>query len=144
MFTLSFLYVLLVFTLFFHFVFSVILYFLYIFSVIPLPFHYSILSKPLSFLYVFFNNYFIFIFIILQKYWDRRNIGYKSHIISLSSFLCLAVASVCLIIFRPLWQNFEKEFFNISTSLPEKETAEIVKVTSEFYRILSIYSQIPE
>ena len=56
----------------------------------------------------FFNNY---LFFILYFY---KNIGtqhreQKSHIISLSSLLCLAVASVCRTTFRPLWQILKRK-----------------------------------
>ena len=58
--------------------------------------------------------------------------------------LCPTVASVCLITFRPLWQNFEKEVFDISASLPEKDMAEIIVVSAKFYFTPSICSQIAE
>ena len=52
----------------------------------------------------FFYNYFFFTFIILQKYGtEHRDIKQKSHITSLSLLLCLAIASVCLTTFHPLW-----------------------------------------
>ena len=81
-----------------------------------------ILGRLKSYRYtVFFNNYLFLSFIILLKYWDRtQRYQTKSHIISLSSLLCLAVASDCLTTLHPFWGNVEKEIFYISMSLPKK------------------------
>ena len=75
----------------------------------------------------FFNNYLFLIFIVLlfyKKYWDRTLLSNKNHILfSLISLLRLAVASVCLTTFCPLWQNFEKEWnFPTFTASPLERT----------------------
>ena len=53
---------------------------------------------------------------------EHLDIKQKSHIIYFLLLLCLAVASVCLTTFSPLWQNFEKEWnlLTFAASSPEK------------------------
>ena len=97
----------------------------------------------------FFNNYLFLNFLLYKNIGtEQRDIKEKSHFISVSSLQCLAVAFVCLITFRPLWQNFEKEVFQHLCILARKRHSRNHQThpvfPSKFYRTPSICSQIAE
>ena len=74
-------------------------------------------------------NYLVLIFIIWPRYWDttEKDFKQKSQIITFSSLLFLAVASICVITVRSFgWQISERKF-STSPRSRQKDTVEIIE-----------------